>query len=110
MNFWLISWTCEVLNALKTPVGASHDHNITAHVGLDIPTISNKVRNLLDVDIVSLKHAGDVTLAPSEALHQWSNTVVVLTVDVRRKLFRHNLFTTTDEIAQVDGEDAQCFL
>ena len=72
--------------------------------------MSNKVRNLLDVDIVSLKHAGNVTFAPSEALHQWSDTVVVLTVDVRCKLFRHSLFTATDEVAQVDSQDAQCLL
>ena len=110
MDLWLTPWTCKVLDAFKTLVGAGHDHNVSAHVGLHVPTMSNKVRNLLDVDIVSLKHTGNVTLAPCEAPHQWSDTVIVLTVDVCCKLFRHSLFTTTDEVAQVDGEDAQCFL
>ena len=97
-----------MLNALQLLVGASHDHNITAYVGLHLPTMSDKVRDLLDVDIISLKPTSDMTLAPSKALHQWSDTIIVLTVDVYRKFFRHSLFTSRDEIAQIDDEDYQC--
>ena len=74
-----------MLNALHALIGASHDHNVLTLVRLHLPTMSNKVRDLFDVDIVGLEHAGDVTLAPSEALHQWSDAIVVLTVDVCRK-------------------------
>ena len=56
VNLRLAHWTCKVLNDFIGLVGAGHDHNVSAHVGLHVPTMSNKVRNLLDVDIASLKH------------------------------------------------------
>ena len=46
-------------------------------VCLPVATMSNKVRDLFDVDIFGLEHAGDVTLTSSEALHQWSDAIVV---------------------------------
>ena len=92
VNLWLAPRACKVLNGGIGLVGAGHDHDVLTHVALQVPTMSNKVPNLLDVDVASLKNTSNVTFAPCEALHQWSDTVIVLAVDVRCKLVRHSPF------------------
>ena len=80
-----------MLNVLEALISAGHDHNVVTLVELSVPTMSNKVRDLFEVDVVGLEHAGDVNLASSKALHQWSYVIAVLTVDVCRKLAWHSL-------------------
>ena len=78
--------TSKVLNMVLGEVGTSHDHNVMSLVGLHVPTMSNKVSCLFDVDITRLQHTRDVTLASSEAFHQRTNLGMLSVIEMLCKL------------------------
>ena len=74
MDLRLHHRACKVLNVMASKVGTGHDRDVLALVGLHVPTMSTKIRSLLDVDVASLEHTDNVAVASSKAFHQWSNT------------------------------------
>ena len=72
VNFWLAHRTCKVLNVRIGLIGTGHDHNVSTHVALHVPTMSTEIRHLIIVDVARLKHANNVAFASSGTFHQWS--------------------------------------
>ena len=107
MNLRLARRTSKVLNIVLGVVGTSHDHNVMSLVGLHVPTMSNKVGCLFDVDIIRLQHTRNVALASSEAFHQRTNLGMVSVVEMLCKLLWQSLLATSSEVAQVHGQNAE---
>ena len=110
VNIWLCNWTGQVLDVLARHVSAGHDANIMVLVGLHVPTMVYEISSLLDVETQGLKQTDDVAFASSKAFHQRSDTCVILPVDKLCIFGWRSLFATTDEVAQVHGENGQALL